>query len=98
MKAVAWPVPRMPMPWPAPSLIVQRLDVPSAGTIPGSACSMQPKTTSGSMWPMVERATTAAGCGALTIVFSGAVTRIASSVPALFGMRGATTHFTPKEV
>ena len=29
---------------------------------------------------------------------SGAVTRIASSVPALFGMVGATRHLTPKAV
>ena len=50
------------------------------------------------MWPMVLRAFTAAGHSALTMVFSGAVTRIESSVPALFGMVGATTHFTPKAV
>ena len=35
---------------------------------------------------------------ALTMVFSGAVTRIESSVPALLGMSGATTHLMPKAV
>jgi hypothetical protein len=47
---------------------------------------------------MVERPFTGQGKGALTIVPSGAVTRTASSVPWLFGICGATRHFTPKAV
>ena len=50
------------------------------------------------MWPIVLRAFTAAGNSALTMVLSGAVTRIESSVPALLGMVGATTHLMPKAV
>ncbi len=72
--------------------------MPSAGTRPGSAWSRQPYTTSGSICPITERAYTAAGCVALRMVPSGAVTRTASSVPVLFGMCGATTQFTPNVV
>ena len=50
------------------------------------------------MCPMTDRAYTAAGCGALTMVFSGAVTTTASSVPVLFGIHGASAAFTPKAV
>ena len=44
---------------------------------------------------MVERATTAAGGKALTMVFGGAVTVMGASEPWLFGIAGATRHFTP---
>ena len=50
------------------------------------------------MCPTVERATTAQGCGALMIVFSGATILMAASEPALFGSLGPTTHLTPNDV
>ena len=53
--------------WPPASRTFHSDDVPSAGTRSGRACCRQPNTTSGSIWPMVERAATASGNGALTI-------------------------------
>jgi len=47
---------------------------------------------------MTDRAYTAAGCVALTMVPGGAVTRTASNVPALFGTSGAISAFTPNVV
>ena len=43
------------------------------------------------MWPMVERAKTAAGRPGFTMQFSGAEIVTASSVPVLFGTQGATS-------
>ena len=51
-----------------------RHDVPSAGTPSVMACCRQPNTTSGSNWPMTLRAATGAGCWALRMQPSGAVT------------------------
>ena len=62
------------------------------------ATGLLARTTTSFGPSFVERALTAAGHGALTMVLSGAVTRIESSVPALLGMVGATTHFTPNAV
>ena len=85
-------------PCPAARPRFQRLDVPSAGTLSGSARWRQPWTRSGSMCPMVERAKTAAGRGGFTMVSAGAETVTASSVPVLFGTQGATSAFTPNAV
>src|ERR1700728_3708583 len=82
-------------PCPATIFRLHRLDVPSAGTRPGIACSSAPYTTSGIMCPIEDRAYTAAGYTALTIVPGGAVTFTAPSVPALFGTVGATTQLIP---
>ena len=75
-----------------------RHDVPSAGTPSGIACCRQPNTTSGSIWPMIERPATGAGCLAFRMQPSGAVTRMVASEAALLGTCGATMHFTPKLV
>ena len=74
------------------------LPAPSAGTLPSSGWSKQPNTSSGSIWPMTWRAVTARGRSGWTIESSGQETVTTSSEPALFGMPGATTHFTPNEV
>tara|TARA_B100000686_G_C16633769_1_gene886140 strand:+ start:1021 stop:1164 length:144 start_codon:yes stop_codon:yes gene_type:complete len=47
---------------------------------------------------MVDRAATAQGGGALTIVLSGAFTITALRVPALFGIVGAAKHLTANAV
>ena len=47
---------RAVIPWPAPSLSVQSAEQPSAGTRSGIAWYRQPNATSGSMWPILERA------------------------------------------
>ena len=74
------------------------LPAPSAGTLPPSGSSKQSNTSSGSIWPITWRAVTARGRSGCTIESSGAATVTTSSEPALFGMPGATMHFTPKEV
>ena len=84
-------------PWPAPAFTPHSEPVPSAGTSPGRIWCRQPNTASGRRWPTTERTATAHGNGALTIVFSGAVTLMRSSDAALFGTFGATTHLTAKE-
>ncbi len=76
----------------------QRHEAPSAGTRSGTACSRQPNTTSGSIWPMMCRAQTAAGYGAFNIEPSGAVTVNGDSEPALLGTSGETTQLNPKQV
>src|SRR5262249_19570005 len=75
----------------------QRHDVPSAGTRLGTAWSKQPKTMSGTIWPVICRAATGAGFCAFRMQFSGAETRTSDSVPSLFGRCGATMHFTAKD-
>ena len=74
------------------------LPAPSAGTRPLSGSSKQAKTSSGSVWPMRWRAVTGRGRSGSTIESSGQDTVTTSSEPALFGMPGATMHFTPNEV
>jgi hypothetical protein len=85
-------------PWPPIRRTFHKQDVPSAGTPSGIAWRRQPNTTSGSIWPMMLRACTAAGNGAFRMQPSGAVTRMVASEAALFGMRGPTMHFTPNVV
>src|SRR5215470_8476038 len=75
-----------------------RPDVPSAGTPSGSAWIRQPNTTSGSRWPITERAATGAGCLAFSTQPSGAVVRTVASEPQLLGTLGATMHLMPKLV
>ena len=74
------------------------LPAPSAGTLSRSGSAKQPNTSSGSIWPMRWRAVTGRGRSGLTMLSSGAETVTTSSEPALFGMPGATMHFTPNEV
>ena len=86
---------------PGPAMMTgfQRQDAPSAGTAPGSsACSRQPRTTSGSICPIEWRAETAAGGGALSSDPGGAETSIAASDPALFGTSEPTMQRTPNEL
>ena len=75
-----------------------RQDAPSAGTRSGTTCARHPNTTSGSIWPMMWRAQTAAGYGALRIEPSGALTANGASDPALLGIVGETTQLRPKLV
>src|SRR5258708_23983955 len=75
-----------------------RHEVPSAGTPPGRAWIRQPNITSGSLWPIVERAATGAGCLAFRMQPSGAVVRMVASDAALLGTLGATMHLMPKLV
>src|SRR5260370_27291856 len=86
------------LPMPPISRTFHRQDLPSAGTPCGSACCRQPNTTSGSIWPMMLRAATGAGCLAFRMQPSGAVTRMVASDAALLGTCGATMHLTPNEV
>ncbi len=74
-----------------------RHEAPSAGTPPPSAWCRQPNITSGSIWPVTWRAATGEGCLAFRMQPSGALMRITSSEPSLFGTLGATMHFTPNE-
>ena len=72
-------------------------DAPSAGATPGSACSKQPSTTSGSIWPIACRAETGAGNSAFRMQPAGARTVTSASEPALFGTSLPTTQRTPKD-
>src|SRR3954452_21017883 len=85
-------------PCPPRSCGTHSADAPSAGAPLVSAWRRQPNTTSGSMWPITWRMATAQGRGAFKIEPSGALTVIGASEPALFGMPGATRHFTPNAV
>ncbi|MCY1553949.1 hypothetical protein D9M68_904830 [compost metagenome] len=73
-------------------------DAPSAGTRSGMIWRRQPKTTSGSIWPMTWRVDTGAGAGALSTQPSGAETENTDSDPELFGMSPATAQARPNMV
>jgi hypothetical protein len=66
---------------------------PSARTRPGKACAKAPSTRSGTIWPITWRTDTGAGRSAFRIL-TGEDTVNGSSEAQLFGMSGATTHFS----
>ena len=70
----------------------------TAGTFSGMAFSKQPKTTSGSICPIICLAHTAAGYGAFKIEPIGASISKGFREPALFGISALTRQLKPKQV
>ena len=73
-------------------------EAPSAGTWSGRAWRSAPNTASGSSWPMMWRAVTAAGKRAFRIEPSGAATSTSDSEPALLGTSAPIRQRMPNEV
>ena len=80
------------------NVMFHKQEAPSAGTLSGIAFSKQPKTTSGSICPIICLAHTAAGYGAFKIEPNGASISKGFREPALLGISALTRQLKPKQV